>query len=238
MMSDRLSKLGAAMAALFALAVSGQAHANYVYNYTATPWSYWAGNGPGASALYYPTVQPLTFAFETVNPVSSIGGFSDVTSQVVAWTYSGHRAETAVNSLTPGIAFGLSVWTNPNGQIYAHSFSISGPLQGALQYPGGTFAAYSGPYDNLLVHPGPGYRPFLGYDIRGNPLYCGPPCSEGGYTYPNYGSPNWAGPQVGTLGIGGSTGGVPEPASWALMIVGFGLAGASLRAGRRWVAEV
>jgi hypothetical protein len=34
-------------------------------------------------------------------------------------------------------------------------------------------------------------------------------------------------------GMGVTAGGVPEPASWALMITGFGLAGASLRARRR-----
>lgn len=34
----------------------------------------------------------------------------------------------------------------------------------------------------------------------------------------------------------GAVGGVPEPASWALMISGFGLAGAALRARRRLVA--
>jgi hypothetical protein len=33
-----------------------------------------------------------------------------------------------------------------------------------------------------------------------------------------------------------SVGGVPEPAAWALMISGFGLAGAALRRGRKAIA--
>ena len=38
--------------------------------------------------------------------------------------------------------------------------------------------------------------------------------------------------------LSGPIGGVPEPASWALMIVGFGSAGAMLRSRRRWAALV
>ena len=34
---------------------------------------------------------------------------------------------------------------------------------------------------------------------------------------------------IGDTGGGGATGGVPEPATWALMILGFGAAGAALR---------
>jgi hypothetical protein len=34
-------------------------------------------------------------------------------------------------------------------------------------------------------------------------------------------------------GVGAPVGGVPEPASWALMILGFGSAGAMLRGRRR-----
>lgn len=220
---------------------TGTAHANYVYDYTATNWEYWAGNGPGASALYYPTIQPLTFSFETATPISSVGGFTDFTSQIIAWQYSGHRAETAVTSLTPNITFSFAGWTNSANQIIAHSFSISGPLQGTLQYPGGSFSAASGGYDSILVNPGPSYRPLLGYDIRGNALFCGPPCSEGGNTFYNYGFPAWASPRVGTLGLspstgGGGSGGVPEPATWALMILGFGGIGTALRSRRQKVS--
>ena len=45
-------------------------------------------------------------------------------------------------------------------------------------------------------------------------------------------SENWHGIQIGIADVGG---GVPEPATWALMISGFGLAGAALRR-RRIVA--
>jgi hypothetical protein len=39
---------------------------------------------------------------------------------------------------------------------------------------------------------------------------------------------------VPNSGVGVTAGGVPEPMSWALMITGFGLAGASLRGKRKW----
>lgn len=42
--------------------------------------------------------------------------------------------------------------------------------------------------------------------------------------------------ETGPGGGGGQTGAIPEPATWAMMIAGFGLAGAALRARRRLVA--
>ncbi|MBL8773372.1 MAG: PEP-CTERM sorting domain-containing protein [Phenylobacterium sp.] len=46
-------------------------------------------------------------------------------------------------------------------------------------------------------------------------------------------SENWHG---FTVGVGGVAGGVPEPGTWALMILGFGGAGAALRSRRRVAA--
>jgi hypothetical protein len=50
------------------------------------------------------------------------------------------------------------------------------------------------------------------------------------------GSANFIGFDDITLGSATAGGGVPEPASWALMIGGFGLAGATLRRRRSAVA--
>lgn len=44
----------------------------------------------------------------------------------------------------------------------------------------------------------------------------------------------WHGVTVGIGGIASSTGGVPEPGTWALMLVGVGAAGMALRARRRF----
>jgi hypothetical protein len=54
---------------------------------------------------------------------------------------------------------------------------------------------------------------------------------------PFYGSSSWTADSVGTFAannVGGGTGVIPEPGTWALMIMGFGAAGAVLR--RRRVA--
>lgn len=39
-----------------------------------------------------------------------------------------------------------------------------------------------------------------------------------------------------TVGVGGVAGGVPEPATWAMMILGFGAAGATIRRRRSLLA--
>ena len=49
-------------------------------------------------------------------------------------------------------------------------------------------------------------------------------------------NPGASGFLVGDVGVGPIGGGVPEPAAWSLMILGFGAIGASVRRRRRMAA--
>lgn len=210
--------------AVAAVAFAGTAEARVLYQFDPGPYTYYAGNFNGNALFYYDHNPSFEFEVASTLPALSSPGFlTDITSQILSWRFDGGKSITQVSNMTPGAAMNIQVRTDGTGKILEHIFSVGGALQGSgFAIPGGSFAYYSTYYDQMLVHPGPAYNPRLGFDLRGNPFFCGPPCSEYGSTRVNAGI--WQAPQQ----LGG-LGGVPEPASWALMIVGFAGVGSAMR---------
>ncbi len=230
----RIAVLSAAAAIVTSLA---PVHAATLYQYNPGPWSYYAGNYNGYALFGYD--RSPSWQFSLAGPLAA--NFSgDITASVTSWSLDGGKSITVVNNTTPGAGLALSVYTDALGNIYNHSFYVSAALQAAgvdpalaFAVPGGNFSYYSTYYDQLLVNPGPAYNPQLGRDLHGIPFYCGPPCSEYGHTYANFGpTPDYGRFTVSAVadpGPGTDPGAVPEPGAWALMLAGFGITGASLR---------
>ncbi len=132
--------------------------------------------------------------------------------------------------------------------------SDGGPHEAVLQTKAGeylrSFSFYLGSpdtYNSLTFYDENGNK--VGDTLTGHAIWACPSCADhGDQTFGARAYYNFNGVKVTKIVFGSSgnsfefdnlaanVGGVPEPASWALMIAGFGLAGATLRARRRVAA--
>lgn len=107
------------------------------------------------------------------------------------------------------------------------SCSVSASDGSAIECIGQQFASYDGLYDQIGFGTDGSEARYTFYNFA-----VGAFSANGVYETITFGA-NQHGfltvSGIGDTGGGGATGGVPEPATWALMILGFGAAGAALR---------
>lgn len=210
------------------LSISGAAHAAPIVG---------AGSLPGGNPIYLPAVN-ITGA----GPIT-IGGLtwsSNVPTSLFGWT-GGYTFGNG--SFAAGQAPAILLNAGANGSGYATMTlrfpALTAGFLGEFYWRDGTSGANS---VNIAVYNRDGalleYRPF---NNNGNggiaPGYYGFSRPTADIAYVNIsngfiGARNlsWVGPAINAPSIGGA---VPEPATWAIMIGGLGLAGASLRARSR-----
>jgi hypothetical protein len=133
--------------------------------------------------------------------------------------------------------------TLTNGSVTTTLFGPAGEQNASAQISGPAFTATA---TQLLFNfdvPGNNYALFIGDLDIGRPSYC----LQTNFCWDNNGGgeiinagPNFSSFQVGrrsgTEVIASTAAAVPEPATWAMMIAGFGLGGAGMRARRRTIA--
>ncbi len=183
-----------------------------------------------------------------VDRVDALGlatvNFSSYSAIVVASSFGGMLTSAEINALI-GRSADIATFVNGGGGLAAFAECLSTPA-----CDGSNLAAPTTPFGYLpitvtSVDTVPGYfvTPFgasLGL-TNGDVSDC---CTHnsfgaiGGLNVVDFDSRGVATTVAGNVRIGGGglIGGVPEPASWALMIGGFGMAGAALR--RRRTARV
>jgi len=142
--------------------------------------------------------------------------------------YSPVWAKLTIDGVTLYIGGGSGEQTQfDDGYVEGFSHSALG-LLGELAFSGNTLGTFAPTLGNVLA--GPDYHTLtslpafdeLNFSVAGNFQYTSPE-SRGLYTFANLT------PTSFSVGGGGPTAPAPEPAAWALMIVGFGGVGAMLR---------
>jgi hypothetical protein len=145
---------------------------------------------------------------------------------------SGALAQTSHGVFTsPDFNLTFDISTQPTSLINFESgfqVAVSGTLNGSST-TFDTFDFISSDYfGNGQVGGGFSYNDSFDQYFRGAQLYSGttaaPTILNGTYTLTSYSNG-----VTGTLTITGGAGAVPEPATWALMIGGFGMVGATMR---------
>jgi hypothetical protein len=123
---------------------------------------------------------------------------------------------------------------HPNGSLFADTGSTMDTSDGDGNVNDSSIFSLTGKLGALTVTsgdftPGEFVLPFRDNPANGSTTFVGQgPSGDGGCSNCYFG-------KIATLSVPSSTG-VPEPASWALMMVGFGLSGAALRRRRMAVA--
>jgi hypothetical protein len=114
---------------------------------------------------------------------------------------------------------GLSAWISAYDENDALIASFDLPIDGAIATPGG-FDSFA--FRGIATEPGDALikRFLFGGSYIALATYIAPDSGTGG-----------------SQGPGSGAGAVPEPASWAMLVTGFGLAGAALRRRERGVAR-
>ena len=137
-------------------------------------------------------------------------------------------------------SFTLDTTTNTSYLVDLKIVGVGGVNSGTLtdptQFGTGVYATAAGPM--VTYNDGdPALQVFLTYPAGGGALYNGGfgSSSVGSYFSPTCGGEICGYPLSGavTLGLGSA---VPEPATWAMMLVGFGGLGAAMRTRRRSAA--
>ena len=221
------SKMVSALIVASSLAV--QAHA-------ATFAFHLAGSGANASIHLTYGVNPNTgvLAETSPNDVDPIGSFI-----VTDGSGSFSDSHSGVNSTITGIVLSQPAHPTADNLLAPHSFGFF-PIGGGIPTPGGTAPGFS--YDDLLYPAGSpqvasDYPPHGGVlDIYGLVLTL-----ADGHAVNLWSAGDFGGGATYGFGVtdgekvldyvqgGVSLTAIPEPASWALMIVGLGLVGAATR---------
>lgn len=167
--------------------------------------------------------QAQSYAWTFTDNSSNVLASGGLTTQTTLNTAGGYNV-TSISGTVAGFGAITGLVPNPNAPNVAN-FDPD---------PSANTGTYN--YDNVLFVPGPPYINFNGilfqtasetWNIFRSPTIAGDVLSGyvNGAFYPDGSNENFA----GTFAITA----VPEPASWALMIMGFGAVGGSLRYRRR-----
>jgi hypothetical protein len=208
--------LGAFAAATLALAVAGGAHAAVIFD-----------NGPAIGGGFEATESLVAddFKFADTTTVGGAGVFMD--GQIDHWTGGFQYSIYSVVNDTPGMVLTSGdVMTHPVDQgavdtqeIFLFQFDFNTP-----------FVAQAGQSYYLAIHARSDFRDndgiFWAFTNLNGSL---------GTQFQQNGQGDFI-PVGGDMAFFLTGAGAPEPATWALMIGGFGLAGAGLRARRQRVA--
>jgi hypothetical protein len=219
---------------------------------SSSTWSitYWAGGAMPAgafNALVVASPQGGWSAYPDYTALDTAGlTFGDrvlVTGQDADWHYINSPGSTnfdgprgflrdSINWAGAGTGLGLVVLGGTQSVLDAYGFSATlGPSSGSTNVVNipGAFAAF--PINTNLTSAGLSNWSTSAHDIWSSPdttVWTGINTTDGG-GYVTLVS-------AATAGGGISGGGVPEPSTWALMIMGFGLAGLGLRRRRAALA--
>lgn len=195
--------------------------------------------------LLFATTLPVVNQRALFSPLGDVTILGDLTPTAYAATFGGPpMLEPGARGPAPGeppAAYALRV-PPVSGGVYpalpARGASLPPPrlatpgLPGSV--PGTGLSVPNGEVPSARV-PGGGGSPAVG-----SPGGVGLPGGggSGGGLLPGSGTPSIGGPGVGTPGGGGSampgaTGAAPEPATWLMMILGFGVIGVLMRRSRR-----
>ncbi len=156
---------------------------------------------------------------------SSTGGVGQSSGLVLTAGQMFHSTVAVTDLWSAGA---LPRWSNADGLIaplFATGSDDSGQAAGILigaVFPMWTQGGLTAPFNSLVGEIG-GVFKVLGTNFNG------PAWGNGALTLYFWDSNNGDNTQFITADIGLNGGGVPEPATWALMIAGFGLVGATLR---------
>ena len=200
-----MTKVGL-IAAAMAMATPAWATVTYVYGGSPSP----NNTRDGGIVTYINQNAPITFSFTVANALAGNLSASDIKASILNWTVSGGKPQSTTGS--GDIAAFLNrvrLDTEASGNITGWNIIGSGNI---AAIPNDTLEFYfdsiSGPHDTLKWYP-----------------------ATGGSSLGGAVSTTSAGTFVRLNDVAGS---VPEPASWALMFVGFGAVGWSLRRRRKF----
>jgi hypothetical protein len=203
--------------------------------------------------LLFATTLPVVNQRALFSPLGDVTILGDLTPTAYAATFGGPPLlGPGARGPVPGgppAAYALRVPSAPGGVGMYPSLPALGAspppprlatpgLPGSV--PGTGLSVPNGEVPSAGV-PGGGGSPGVGSPVGvGSPGGIGSPGGggSGGGLVPGGGTPSIVGPGVGTPGGGGSalpgpTGAAPEPATWLMMILGFGVVGVLMRHSRR-----
>ena len=161
---------------------------------------------------------------------SSSGGGVGKATGLVLTAGQVFKAAAAANDLWNAGA--LPRWANADGLVtplFATGSDDSGYAAGTqigASFPFWTQHGLTAPYDSLVGEIGGGFK-FMGASFDG------PAWGAGELKLYFWDENSFDNTQFVTVDLTTGRGGVPEPATWAMMLAGFGLAGVSLRGRRR-----
>ncbi len=211
-MNIRSLSSGTALAGLLALSLVGAtpAAAAVTYHYSGGPSP--TNTRDGGVVSYIDLHAPITFDFTVASALAANLTGVDIKASVLSWVASGGKPQsTAASSDIGAFLSRLVLSTDASGNIF--NWNIPGSSHTAA-LPGLEMGFYfdgiSGPHEALAWYDSASGRTLGGAVSHSD---------------------------IGTFTrLGGSAGGVPEPTTWALMVMGFGAVGLSLRRRRTALA--
>jgi hypothetical protein len=127
--------------------------------------------------------------------------------------FVGQGLTTTITFVQPVNGFGVKLWRDSAPQVYGPRFRAF--------FDDGTFEEFSGPQETV----GQQFGFTTGRQVVKLELFSIKPNGYQGYAFDDL-----------HFRFGGAPAAVPEPASWAMMIAGFGFTGAAMRRRRRRIA--
>ena len=179
------------------------ASVTYLYGGSPTP----TNSRDGGIVSYIDQHAPVTFAFTVATPLATNLSAFDIKASILSWTASGGKAQSTVGSSDINAYLNrVRLYTDGAGNITSWnifgSANIAALPSDDLEF---YFDSVSGPHDTLSWYP-----------------------ARSGITLGRAVSVSTAGSLTRIEDVPGA---VPEPSTWALMLVGFGAAGIAIRSG-------